>query len=241
MPKLSLKTMFGLVFLAAVACYVLAKPAIDLAAILMAVVLVSLVAFLVFSFWMRRLRLILIVLLSLVYLVIADGGVVRTAERILPTEWCLERFCSGHTSLNSGRKRSDSLTQWISRLYLEPDHRDLNYVYSTRPVFDKEKVVHRSNDISEQTLDELLSLVDGPKSTSPVFQSPVNIQFPKITVTSVSTVSRRRDCPQNRAFFIMGHCLTVLLVLAVVVVWEIVRLRRTKTQASRRGKAMSPS
>lgn len=199
MPTFSLKTLLVFVSAAGLASYTLSRPSIAAAIFLMLVVVLSLLALAVFGLWTRRSVPLVFVCFFLGYLVIADGGVLPEKERYLPTEWGLARCCRSHTVFNNGRKRSVSLTRWASRLCLDPNHKDWVAVSSTQ-----RKRMPDSNGAADN--------VSGP--------FPPSIALPTFAFTAVTTVktASKRDDPQNRAFFLIGHCLVVISLVTVVLI-----------------------
>jgi hypothetical protein len=136
----------------------------------------------------------------LCYLAIADGAVFPEKVRYLPTEWVLARCCRSNTVFDNGRERSVSLTRWASRLCLEPNHKDRDAVSRNN-----RKWVTDSNNAAD--------IVSGHFSPS--------MTLPTVALTAATTVktASKRDEPQNRAFFITGHCLFVISILTVVLIW----------------------
>jgi len=227
--------MMGFICVTAIASCALANRGISVAVALMLCVVLSLIATAVYSIWARRPSLLVLVVLSLVYLTAADGGVVPGAERYLPTELTLERFCKNHTALNSGRKRSKSLTQWASRLCLEDHHGDLQYLTPVSPSVAQHKTQHDppSDPIDVDALLETLLEPDVANEDDVLRQvsgATVPVPIVRFAPANVVTISRKRDLPQNRAFFISGHCLVVLSVLAMAMVWEGHRSKRLNTR-----------
>ena len=184
---------------------------------MMVIVVISLLALTFVGIWKRRPLAFVVVVLSMGYLAIADGGNFPSAEpeRYLPTEWGLERCCIGHTAMNSGRRRSNSLTEWA--LAVNPNHKDWHYATQSKSKADantRRSWTITTEEVTDETLDELLEMVDsGPALPNPMLG--VTIKLPKITPVTIVTISRNRDSPQNRSFFIVGHCLFVILISAL--------------------------
>ena len=115
------------------------------------------------------------------------------AERFLPTERLLCQCSPGtYTVLRSGRKTSNSLVIWAWRLCFEKNHRDWNAVTS----FERPPTTVYGN---------IANVDAGPFNTT--------VKLPKMaftTVTPIRTITSR-DYPQNRTFFIIGHCFFVIL------------------------------
>ena len=103
------------------------------------------------------------------------------------------------------------------QLCWEPNHNDWDLVLWKKFAIAKNNRPKDSLfETTDATLDLILEQVDLQKDE--LITPPPAIVLPtlKFTPTTHVTVLRHRDQPQNRAFFISGHCLVVLLMLAVV-------------------------
>ena len=218
-PWFSLRTMCIFVSIAGLACFALATHSFAVAITFMLCVALSLVLMTVYSVWVRRPRLLLSVVFSIAYLIVADGGFFFSgAVQWLPTEWALQRCSRVHTLLHSGVKRhNESLTRWALQLCWAPNHNDWDLVFWKKFAVAKNNRPKGSlSKTTDATLDLLLEQVDLQEDE--LITPPPAIVLPalRFTPTTHVTVLRHRDQPQNRAFFTSGHCLVVLLTLAVV-------------------------
>jgi len=130
MPTFSLKSLFALASLAAIASHVMARPTITAVVVVALLTVLSLSVLTAIGLWKRRPLLIAVAFVCCCYLGIADGGVYPGAEKYLPSEWLLCRCSTSHTVVSSGRKRSKSLAKWAARVSLEDNHKDLSLVSS---------------------------------------------------------------------------------------------------------------
>jgi hypothetical protein len=216
MPTFSLKSLFVLVTLAAIASHALARPTIIAALIVALVMVLSLSVLTVIGFWKRRPLLIAVALVCYCYLGMADGGVLPGAERYLPSEWLLCRCSTYHTVIFNGRKPSKSLVIWAVRDSLENKVKDQSSVSS-----------------SKRAPRQLLASV---AHHAPDGDDTVSIPLPRFALTKVGTTITifKRDDPQNRAFFIIGHCLFVNSVVIIVgmVQTQLYRRKRVRDKSS---------
>ena len=221
-PSFSLKTMFIFVSVAGLACFALATHSFAVAITFMLCVALSLVLITVYSVWARKPRLLVLIICSIAYLIVADGGLFPSAVQWLPTEWSLQRCSRTHTHIYSGLKRhNESLTRWALQLCWEPNHNDWDLVFGKKfAVAKNNRPKDSSSEITDATLDLLLVRIDSQEYD--LIRPPSAIVLPtfKVTPTTQVIFLRHRDQPQNRAFFISGHCLAVLLTLAVVMLLE---------------------
>jgi len=221
-PCFSLRTMCIFVSIAGLACFALATHSFAVAITFMLCVALSLVSMTVYSVWVRRPRLLLSVIFSIAYLIVADGGFFPGAVQWLPTEWSLQRCSRVHTLFYSVKRHNESLTRWALQLCCEPNHNDWDLVFWKKFAVAKNNRLKGSlSETTDATLDLLLEQVDLQEGE--LITPPPAIVLPvfKVTPTTHVTVLRHRDQPQNRAFFISGHCLAVLLMLAVVMLWKV--------------------
>ncbi len=202
-PSFSLRSLLIFVSAASVASFALGNPVVEVSILMMLAAATSIIALLVFGVWTRRVFPLLLACFLGGYLTIADGGVFPEKERYLPTEWALARCCRGHTNLENGRKRTVSLTKWISRLCLEPNHKDWDAVTTLKYSPTSGSATNRMAEVATSQSDASIEL-----------QLP---RFAMTTVSSVKTVSTRAF-PQNRGFFITGHCLVVVSITMFMVI-----------------------
>lgn len=185
--------MFVFASLSSVAACAMSRPATLSAIVAILAAVLSLVLLSVVALWNRRPVPVVVVCFCCCYLCIADGGLFPTIERYLPTEWVLSQCSTSGTVFDSGRKRSDSLAVWTSRLCLEDNHKDWESVPSTAA----------TRTISSSSTPDDDQRISG-----------VTVKLPTFAMTTANTVVivSNRDDPQNRAFFIIGHCICVIVV-----------------------------
>ena len=209
MPKFSLKTLLIFACASGIALFTLAQPTISTTILLMLVTATSLMVLALNGYRSRRSFPLVVAFSVFCYLVIADGGVLPRLERYLPTEWLLNRCSSEQTVVDSGRKRSDSLTKWMSRLCLEQKHKDLNALSSVccQPTIDSKNATDAAS-----------------------IHFDTSIVLPAFALTNSTTVkiSTKRDGPENRAFFITGHCLVAIAIVAVAMIKSPYKTKTTR-------------
>lgn len=203
MFRFSLKALFAQVGIAGMVCYSLARPSLSVAVVVMTATALSLFYVIVLASKKRHPFAIVLVCLCCCYLGVADGGAFPDAERLLPTEWLLSHGTTYHTVFTNGRTRSDSLAQWAWRVCKEEKaHQDWDVIHSP--------VKNRRRD------------VDPASSVGAASRSSTTVNLPTFTVIPVTTTrtAAKRDAPQNRTFFIVGHCwwagLVVVLTLMIL-------------------------
>lgn len=215
MRTFSLKHLLAAVFVVGICCAMFVRPGISMAKVSMVAVTISIFAAACVGLRSRRPIAFVFVILSMVYLAMADGGILPSAERYLPPEWGLERCCGWHTSFDNGRRRSISLTKWV--LAVNPKHKDWQYVTEAkRKTSSDKRTPPETEPTTDETLEDLLDLADTNLSDEATGLLEPSVKLPVVVPTPVTrvTISRKRDLPQNRPFFIMGHCLVVTLLSA---------------------------
>jgi hypothetical protein len=156
-----------------------------------------------------------IALVCVAYLVVADGGTAPAAVRYLPIEHAIELVANRcGTVLDSGRRRSRSLSRWLVRVFIEPTHKD--YPRTRNATRRPESSAIDSLD-SELDIDDLLGLVDQTTATGPL----VTVSLPTLamTVTNTHSITRSRNDPSNRPLYIIGHCIFVLLFVVLAIAY----------------------
>lgn len=200
MLNFSLKTLLALVAFAGIASCLMARPTIFAAIVVALLAVLSLVTLTIIGLWIRRPFPIVVACACVCYLGIADGGWFPELERYLPTEWLLCQCSTSHTVIDSGRKRSVSLSKWAARVCLEENHKDRNLNASSEH-FPSHPTIVASDDSSNIS---------------------TTVKLPKFAMTTVNTIRTvtKRDDPENRAFFIIGHCLFVILSAVFVILLQ---------------------
>ena len=207
-------------FLACVASLGLVNANVGMVKVMMVATAASILILAVVGFLTRRpIIASVLVTLSVGYIVIADGGTFPSAERYLPSEWALENCCDSHMLLGNACKRSrSSLTQW--GLAIDSSHPDWQYANEghINPVYSKKTLPEHDTDA---TLDDLLDLVDSSSSNGTTGVA-TTVKLPVLAlanpVTVVITIYKRDD-PQNIPFFIVGHCLVVITITAIAIIY----------------------
>lgn len=196
MFRFSLKALLTLPCFVAAACLTLNYPSFPLAIATALLMLLTLLTVMVLTIRRRRFWALLMIGLCGCYLVIADGGVFPGGERSLPTEWFLSQNTMPIAYENSGLLYSRSLSLWAWRVGRGEVHKDPNYIAppGKRIKSDVATVLILSSGVAPQ------------------------VKLPTFNVMSVQIilVSAKRDAPQNRPYFIIGHCWFVILVLLLL-------------------------
>ena len=187
MPTFSLRSLFVLVSLSGIAAYLLSRPTLATA---VATMFAAICSISILGATARRKRCCVsffVALLCCCYLCLADGGIIPRSARYLPTEWLLSECSTSGMYFDNGRRRSNSLTIWTSRLCTEENHKDFGIVATAQ----SKTHFSYANDVNQETID-----------------------LPSFTTTTASTtvVALRRDDPHNKPFFIIGHCTFVIVI-----------------------------
>lgn len=221
MKQFSLSTLFLWIALCAVAALTLKQPSLVSAGIVVSLTVASLVLLAIIGVCRRSLRTIGIVIACVAYLFIADGGVFPNAERFLPTEWLLAKRTQIETDIVSGWKPSKSLSLWLFRTLTQPNGHQHVKDFGAPRTKHPSGSGHVGETVGETTddiLNELLELVDNPsnEANDGILGQPVGaatVPLPTIKFVSVNTIitCSDRDSRPNRPYFVVGHCLFVLL------------------------------
>ena len=212
--QFTVKTLFATTTGACAFVFIAAEYPLFVAALTVAATAILLAALIAVSFLRRSIYCLVIATTAIAYLVVADGGSSQTAVRYLPTEHALELLANPcGTYFDNGRRRSNSLGLWLTRVLNEPAHKDYPLTRRKLPLSDPPSENVRDSNLF---LDELLSMVEQSAPTTTA------VSLPTIAVVTVNTISRSRHDPNNRPLYIIGHCLFVLLPAA----WAISHCQR---------------
>lgn len=210
MFRLSLRSLFVQVALVGIASSTLIQPGMATTIVVMLATVICLLMVFTLGAWRLNYFAISMVCLGCCYLIVADGGVFPKMEKNLPTEWLLERGPGLDTTIHSGVKSfgSMSLTLWM--VCEKHDH----YDRKSFSAFDK---VPR-----EETNDTSVKKDTGPTG--------ISVKIPEYAITSKQTfvTISKRDHPQNRTYFILGHCWFVILISMFVLTTLFQGKRKTR-------------
>lgn len=194
MFRFSLKTLLSLTLLSSVAMWSLIHPSLSIATVVALGSLVSVALAFSLALALRRYVLGSITVLCFAYLLLADGGLVPTGERFLPTEKILAKSSSHQTMIESGvkGKRITSLSQFLWSSWRERS---------------------RASEQPEQTRDPDTRSQRVPNVV--IDDSSIVIELPKFAPVTASVTVSKRESPENMPFFILGHSWFVLTVIAI--------------------------